>query len=178
MLNRTSRTAPPDRTAVLAWRGVGLLLALVAGPVSALPEDADQPVSIKADKGTADLNPNGVTELSGSVVVEQGTLRIAAHELTLTNRNGKLARAVATGDPDEPARLRQQVRADEPFVDAKAQTIDYRLADDRIELRGEAFLAKGDGEFEGGVIVYHLKDNRVECGAGCRAVLPPTTDPD
>ena len=178
MLNRTSRTAPPDRSVVLAWRGIGLSIALAAGPVSALPEDADQPVSIQADKGTADLNPNGVTEVSGSVVVEQGTLHIAAQELTLTNRDGKLARAVANGGPDDPARLRQQVRADEPFVDARAQTIDYRLADDRIELRGEAFLSKDDGEFEGGVIVYHLKDNRVECSAGCRAILPPTTDPD
>lgn len=154
------------------------MFALAASSVLALPDDADQPVSIQADQGTADLNPNGVTKLSGSVVVEQGTLRITAHDLTLTNRDGKLARAVATGGPDEPAQLRQQVHADEPFVDAHAQTIDYRLADDRIELQGEAFLSKGDGEFEGGVIVYHVEDNRVECGAGCRALLPPTTESD
>lgn len=178
MLNRTSTTALPDRTAALAGPGIVLLAALVAAPVSALPEDADQPVSIEADKGTADLNPNGVTKLSGSVVVEQGTLRIAAHHLTLTNRGGKLARAVATGAPDEPARLRQQVRADEPFVIAHAETIDYRLADNRIELRGEAFLSNGDGEFTGGIIVYDVKENHVDCKAGCRVVLPPTTDSD
>lgn len=154
------------------------MLALAAASVSALPEDADQPLSFQADKGAVDLNSNGESKLSGSVVVEQGTLRITAHELTLTSQDGKLARAVATGGPDGPARLRQQVHADEPFVDANAQTIDYRVSDVRIELRGDAFLSKGDGEFGGGVIVYHVEDNLVECGAGCRAVLPPSTESD
>ena len=138
------------------------LLALAAGNAFGLPEDQEQPILVEADEGVYEPE-RGVSVLTGSVQVDQGTLRLQADTVTLVNSDDRhLARIVAEGEPERPATLRQRVHADEPFVTARASRIDYAVAEQRIELHGSAFLRRGERELEGDVIRYDLKDGRVD----------------
>ena len=51
----------------------GLLCNLAAAAVLALPDDREQPISIKADKAVRD-EKQGFTIYSGNVIMEQGSL--------------------------------------------------------------------------------------------------------
>ena len=170
MFNRTNSTPPrPEPTRRGTGRlGIAGAVVLLCTSVQALPDDAEQAMLVEADKGSYDDNPNGVYELSGNVLLEQGTLRVAADSVTASKRDGKLHRVVATAQDSEPARFRQQINPGEPFVEARAHTVDYAIAEERIELTGDAFLSDGNREFTGGVIVWDMADNRVSCHSGCR----------
>ena len=153
-----------------------LLVVLVSAPTLALPGDAEQPLSIDADSGTYDDDPNGTLELSGNVRLRQGTLRVEAAQVKATKRDGKLYGVVATGGKDAPVQFQQQINPGEPLARAHAQTVDYSIAEQRIKLTGEAFLSTGDTEYAGGTIVWDMKENAVDCRDGCRYkdLRPPT----
>ncbi|MCY3838814.1 MAG: lipopolysaccharide transport periplasmic protein LptA [Gammaproteobacteria bacterium] len=178
MFNRTSR--PPlsaeTRSAGLGWPATALAVALVCAPalggapVLGLPEDAEQPLSIDADSGTYDDDPNGTLELSGNVRLRQGTLRMEAARVRATKRDGKLYRVVAMGGKDAPVRFQQQINPGEPLARAHAQTVDYSIAEERIKLTGDAFLSTGETEYAGGTIVWDMKENAVDCRDGCRYI--------
>lgn len=135
-----------------------------------LPEDAEQPLSIDADSGTYDDDPNGTLELSGNVRLRQGTLRMEAARVRATKRDGKLYRVVAMGGKDAPVRFQQQINPGEPLARAHAQTVDYSIAEERIKLTGDAFLSTGETEYAGGTIVWDMKENAVDCRDGCRYI--------
>ena len=135
--------------------------ALCAGAALGLPEDREQPILVEADEGVYEPE-RGVSVLTGSVRVDQGTLRLQADTVTLINADRQLARIVAEGAPEQPATLRQRVHPAEPFVTARAARIDYAVAEQRIELSGSAFLRRGERELEGDVIRYDLNDGRVD----------------
>ena len=67
---------------------------------SALPSDTNQPIRLLADRATYSER-TGVTIYSGKVTIEQGTLKIAADNLTvnLDTNNRSIKSAVATGQP-------------------------------------------------------------------------------
>ena len=159
-----------------SWHPTALLIALLCTPLLGLPEDAEQPLSIEADSGTYDDDPNGTLELSGNVRLRQGTLGVEAAQVKATKRDGKLYRVVATGGKDAPVQFQQQINPDEPLARAHAQTVDYSIAEQRIKLTGEAFLSTGDTEYAGGTIVWDMKENAVDCRDGCRYkdLRPPT----
>ena len=177
--NRTSR--PPRYAETprreFGWHPTALLVALVCAPLLALPEDAEQPLSIDADSGTYDDDPNGTLELAGNVRLRQGTLRVEAARVRATKRDGELYRVVATGAQAAPVRFQQQINSGEPLARAHAQTVDYSIAEQRIKLTGDAFLSTGDTEYTGGTIIWDMKENAVDCRDGCRYSDPrPTPD--
>ena len=137
-----------------------------------MPGDAEQPLSIDAGNATYNDDPNGTIELSGNVRIEQGTLRIDAARVTATKRGGKLHRVVATGG-DTPVRLRQRIHPGEPPARAHARTIDYDIAEQRIKLTGDAFVAADEREYSGGTITWDMKENGFDCRDGCRYDGPP-----
>jgi len=154
------------------------VLVLLATPGQTLPEDAEQPLDIEADAGVYDTGSEGVSELTGDVRLQQGTLLVTADRMTASNRDEKLHRVVAEGSPDEPARFRQQINPGEAFVEAHADTIVYAIDEQRIEFKGDAFVAKGERKYWGGVLVWYLEENRVDCRAGCRFLIPPPAKAD
>ena len=143
-----------------------------------LPEDAEQPLSIEADSGSYDHEPDGSLELSGNVRLRQGTLRVKAAQVKATKRDGKLYRVVATGGKDAPVQFQQQINPGEPLARAQAQTVDYSIAEEQIKLTGDAFLSTGKREYAGGTIIWDMKENDVDCRVGCRYIdpRPPPTD--
>ena len=150
-----------------------LLCTLLGMPVEGLPDDAAQPLSIDADSVTYDDDPDGIIELLGNVKLQQGTLHITAERISATKRDDKLNRVLATGADDEPVRFQQQVDAEEPPARGRAQTIDYSIEQERAKLTGDAFLAVGQREYNGGTIVWDMKENRVDCQAGCQFTEHP-----
>ena len=155
---------PSARAARDARRAAAWALALAAAAAFALPEDQEQPIRIQADRSESDAR-SGVAVLTGDVRVEQGTLRIEAERVTVTDRDGRLARVVAEGSADEPATFRQRLEAGEPIARARAARIDYQVAEQRIELEGGALLTQGEREFAGEVIVYDIAQGRVDARA-------------
>ena len=156
------------------------LLCALAPAAFALPEDASQPIEIQADAGSYDPD-RGVSVLTGAVRIDQGSLRMQAHTVTVSNQDRRVARIVAEGVADAPARMRQRLRPGEPFVSARASRIDYSVAEERIELRGDAHLVQAEREFAGEVIFYDVKAGRVDARSdrpgGVRLKWQPTPPP-
>lgn len=142
-----------------------LALALGAAlPALPLPEDSEQPIHIQADEGSF-RQQGGVSVLTGSVKLEQGTLRVEAHSVTIESRQQRIERIVAEGRPDAPATFRQRISPGEPFVNAKAQRIDYMVAEERLRLSGDAQVVGNQREVSGAVILWDIKAGRVDASS-------------
>ena len=131
-----------------------------AGLAPAAPADSERPIHIEADEGVFD--PDGVSVLTGAVALRQGSLRLNAHRMTLTAEESQLRRIVAEGNGETPATFRQQPGPGEPVVHARAKRIDYAVAEQRITLRGDAFVAQADQEIAAEAIDWNLEAERVE----------------
>ncbi|MGE0625250.1 MAG: lipopolysaccharide transport periplasmic protein LptA [Pseudomonadales bacterium] len=140
----------------------------------ALPEDADQPISIRADSVEYDQNGNRVI-YRGSVQVDQGTLRVTAETLTIDLQDGKKVLRITA--VDTPAHYQQQIEAGEEPVRAHALTIIYHTQDERVDLKGEANLEQEGSTLTGDLIVYDIVAGRVDASAEreepVRMVLQP-----
>lgn len=145
----------------MALRVFALPLALAfAATAHALPDDSEQPIEIRADQASSD--PDGTSVFTGTVQIEQGTLSLAAERVTVATRDGRMHNIVAEGGSDTPVSFRQQIQVDEPFANGRANHIDYAVTEQRLVLRGNAFLSVGDREFAGDVITWNVDDGRVE----------------
>ena len=140
--------------------GIGAACVLAASLSFALPEDREQPIRIQADESSFDAE-TGISILTGGVQIHQGTLHIRAERVTVADQNGRLVRIVAEGEAGNPATYRQRVNVGEPEVYAEAERIDYRVAQERIELQGAAHLTQADREFAGEAISYDINEGRV-----------------
>ena len=163
----SSRTRP-----AALWGAIGTLLACSAA--LALPEDADQPIHIRADNVEYDQNGNRVI-YRGSVQVDQGTLRVNAETLTIDLQDGKKVLRITA--EDTPAYYQQQMEAGEEPVRAQALTIVYHTQEERIDLMGEANLEQEGSTLTGDLIVYDIVAGRVDATADrekpVRMVLQP-----
>ncbi len=159
---------------------VACVLAL-AGSLYALPEDSAQPIEIEADEGLLRYDPNGTSVLIGNVQIEQGSLRLEAHRVTISSRDKRMHRIVAEGKPEEPVRFRQRLNVDEPFATGHASRADYTVAKERLELTGDAFLSVSGREFAGDVIFWDIKnglvDARSSAPGGVKMKWPPEPKP-
>jgi len=150
-------------------------VALLSGPAArALPEDADQPIHIRADNVEYDQNGNRVI-YRGSVQVDQGTLRVTAETLTIDLQDGKKVLRITA--EDTPAHYQQQIEEGKELVRAQALTIIYHTQDERVDLKGEANLEQEGSTLAGDLIVYDIVAGRVDATAEreepVRMVLQP-----
>ena len=158
-----------------------LLVAALALPCgsAALPEDREQPIEIEADRAELD-DATGRAVYSGSVRLDQGTLRVTADRLEIRTDRARVTRITAEGAEDgEPARYRQIPREGEQPVRASAETIVYDTTTETIELSGDARLEQAEDRFEGDRISYDLRTRKVAAEAGrsgapVRMVIEPS----
>lgn len=137
------------------------LLVAAATPVAALPSDADQPIRIQANAATLDDRQNTAV-YTGNVIITQGSMRLTGARVTLnTDDSGDISKIVATGSP---ATYRQTPDADGKQVDARAQTIEYHAAADRVVLIDKAFLEQAGNTFQGQRISYDIQRQVVDAG--------------
>lgn len=154
------------------------LACIVSVPMiaSALPSDANQPIRLLADRATYSER-TGVTTYSGKVTIEQGTLKIAADNLTvnLDTNNRSIKSAVATG---QPATIQQVVTQEKGLAKGQANRIDYNAVSGIVTLTGNAKLTQAGSSFSGNTIRYSLSVGDVEANAGggqrVELVFPPS----
>ena len=135
-----------------------------------LPEDADQPIHIRAQ--TAEFGRDrGQALYLGSVQVRQGSLQVRADRLIVDHDGGRVLRITARG---QPAHYRQRLQQGE--LEADAATIVYHAGERRIDLEGNARLTQNGSEVAGERIRYDLAAGKVAAAADrtpVRATLQP-----
>ncbi len=109
-----------------------LVLVGLAVPATALAlkSDKDQPADVQARTVDADERTE-VAVYRGRVRYAQGTRRIEADRLDVTMKDGDIELAKGWG---EPARLRLRPDNSQHDAHAAAQRLEYRRAEDRLEL--------------------------------------------
>jgi len=155
---------------------------MFAATAMALPEDADQPIHIRADSAEIDQQ-QGLAIYRGEVRVDQGTLRVTADEMTVEYVDHKVVRITAKGNP---AHYQQQIEAGQNQVRAHSSVIVYFTQEERLDLLGDAFLTQDGNEITGDLIRYDIVAGKVDATAKnddrIRMILEPTprttTDPN
>lgn len=142
---------------------------------NALPSDAQQPIRLLADKASYSER-TGVTSYSGNVTITQGTLKLAADNITVNLSDGRsIQSAIATG---RPATMQQVVTKEKGLAKGQANKIDYNAQNGIVTLTGNAKLTQNGASFAGNVIRYSLKVGDVEATAGgsqrVELIFPPS----
>ncbi|MEO6699787.1 MAG: lipopolysaccharide transport periplasmic protein LptA [Paraperlucidibaca sp.] len=153
-----------------------LLTAITLFPALswALPEDAQQPVSISADNARFDEKA-GEAVYRGSVVVIQGTLKVQGDTLTLRiDDQGALTTARTLG---KPARYQQRTDPAKGLVNATADEIQFDHRTGTLVLIGNALLKQDGASFSGPRIVYSTEKKQIEASGNSEQrvhlVFPP-----
>lgn len=142
--------------------------------VSALPSDSNQPIRLLADRATY-TERTGSATFSGNVTIEQGTLKIAADNITASlSADKKINSVVATG---RPATLQQMISKEQGLAKGQANKIDYNAVSGIVTFSGQAKLTQQGASFAGNSIRYSLKAGDVEANSGqgqrVELIFPP-----
>ena len=119
-----------------------LSLLTLANSVLALSTDKYQDMDVEAD--TAEMDDiKGISIYRGDVVVNQGSMRITGHTLTVYfDDNGDMELAIMNGTP---ATYRQLPDNSEKYDEAEALQMEYYPLKDFVILIDQAFVKKPDG---------------------------------
>ena len=136
-----------------------VVISTLSAPLWALASDKEQPIHISSD--SAERNEKkGITIYTGSVQMEQGTLRIDADKVVIHSVNNEISKIVATG---KPAEYRQKPSPQKQMVIAKGDTIEYMLDVEKLFLINNASLRQNDGTIMTGKrIDYDIKESLVK----------------
>ena len=130
-----------------------LLCMMLSAAAVALPDDREKTISIESD--SAERNEKtGLTVYSGNVIISQGSILIEADQITLHYQGSKISRIECTGTP---ASYQQKPQFEGAMLVARAEHIDYLLADDQIILKRNAVLSRNGTIIKGDSIDYDIK---------------------
>lgn len=127
------------------------LLVLLASPATALQSDRQKPLEVNADATDGTLG-DGVTILSGSVDIRQGTLHIKAERAEVDKLDGRVHTIVLRG---APAFLEQDIEQ-QGQVQAQARVITYQVSSGLVTLEGEADVRHPQYQISGELLTYDL----------------------
>lgn len=158
------------------------LFGLLATGVQAIPDDTEQPIHIVTREAIRD-ETTGVTLYRGDVRLRQGTIRIAADEITL-GEEGSGPFSARGGDPffkivarGRPAHLQQLITEGGDITHARANVVEYLRAQSLIRMQDEARVEQGDTLMRGGVFEYLIERQQIRAYADAeqrvRSVIPP-----
>ncbi len=145
------------------------LLLIASSLALALPDDANQPISIVADSAIKD-DKLGLTIYEGNVSITQGSLNILADKVTVFIVAEQVSKMIAIG---KPASFKQQPNIDAKDVIGKADTIDYFILDKKITLTEDALLNQGGGRLTGKVWSYDLDYAKAEAEGAVQVGVGP-----
>lgn len=167
-------------------RRLGLACAMLAGalclpltPLSALEEDASQPLVIDAQ--SSDYTLDGTLKLFGSdtkpVRITQGSLAITGHEAHIEQQGETITTVTVLG---APARFQQQLNAaDQEPIHASGLTLRFDNSAQRISIIEQAEIILPNGtRLNGYQFEYDLSTRRMRSvdgpdGEPVRIVIPP-----
>jgi lipopolysaccharide export system protein LptA len=144
-----------------------LLATLLLAPLWLTPQahaasaDRKLPLSIEADRKHTDYK-GGEASYEGRVIITQGQLTLTADKATIHLRDGQFDRAILEGRP-----VTYQDRDDAGLpIRGEALRMDYQALEEIITLSGKARVERAGDTLASERIVYHLKSEVVDAGAG------------
>ena len=154
-----------------------LLLAMVltGQPALALKSDRNQPIKIEADR----VEINEKTQISyyrGNVLMQQGSLKIRADEVTVFLKDGVLHQVKIIGNP---AHFEQIPDDRKELVKSRARQMDYFAKQQRLLLKQDAEVIQGANQFRGDQIEYDTLTSTVRAqkdeksDSRVRAIIQP-----
>jgi lipopolysaccharide export system protein LptA len=135
------------------------LLSPVA--VQALQGDAEQAIRIVADEAIRD-EKTGLTIYRGNVLMNQGSIRIEADQITIYKIEIEGDKIVAEGTP---AHMAQQPEPDSPMMHAWGEVIEYYRTEERMLLLRDAQLEQDGSTVRGDRIDYLIDEQVVKAAA-------------
>ena len=119
-----------------------------------------QTIDIKANYLLLDEN-KGISKYKGQVLFTKGTLSIKADTVTLYYHGEKLTKALITGSPADV----HHEPDNEDKVHSQAQEMEFFVTEDKLSLKGQAFVDQGSRHFSGEYIEYDTRQ-RIITAAG------------
>ncbi len=128
--------------------------------VFALPEDAKQPIQVKAYTVVIDER-KGLSIYTGDAKVSQGSLTLSADKIELHSNQKEVTKVLAKGSKKKLAYYKQSQPNRPRFIEARAIKINYLIKKEFVQLRGKARLIQGFDTFSGGTLDYDIKHDKV-----------------
>jgi len=153
-----------------------LAMALAGSAAMALPDDRHQAIEIQSRSAIRE-EKRGLTVYEGNVTIRQGSILIRADKVTVMSTGNQVSRIVCTGTP---AHYQQQPKPGDKPVIARANTIEYLLDQDIIQLIANASLEQAGATLTGERIDYDLKQKIIKARGDTsgnqriRMVIPPS----
>lgn len=150
-------------------------LLAAALPALALTGDSDKPVNIDSENQALDMQGN-VATFTGNVVATQGSIKITADKVVVTRPGGDSKKTIVDAYGN-PATFYQMQDNGKP-VRGHAAKMHYELANDFVELTGNAYLEQLDSNVKGDRITYQVKEQKMQAfgqtGKRVTTVLVPS----
>jgi len=152
----------------------GLALFAVLTPSHAQRDDKKQPINYSADTGDVNYQTK-IGNLSGNVVITQGTMTIRADKIKFKQNPDNSVSATAYGNP---ITFRQKRDGSDEYFEGFAQRAEYDGEKELLELFDRALLRRGQDEIRSNYISYNTKSElfRAE-GRPDAAATPPDAGP-
>jgi lipopolysaccharide export system protein LptA len=116
---------------------------------------------VHADHLDGNLADDGVSILTGNVIMTQGTLEMRSDKAVITRKDGDMSRAVLTGNP---VHMKQLDENNEPMY-ATSQQADYDMLKNVAVLTVNAIVDQPTrGQMHGERIVYDVDNGKVTSG--------------
>jgi len=145
------------RKPILPVLALALALAFTAAaPARAQRDDKSQPVNFSADSGEVNYQTK-VGNLSGSVVITQGTMTIRADRITFKQNTDNSISATAHGNP---ITFRQKRDGVDEYFEGFAQRAEYDGEKEVLELFDRALLKRGTDEIRSNYISYNTRSEQ------------------
>jgi len=130
-----------------------VVLILFSGiTVQAIGSDRLQPISVNADFAQRN-EVSGLTVYRGNVIIRQGTILIEADKVTIHYKGENVSQISCLGSP---ASYQQQSSLDESILIARADTLEYLMVKNAINLKTNASLSLNGTYIKGDSINYDL----------------------
>jgi len=180
-----------SRNSALCLLGLGLLTATALPASAALPDFSGLPVQVDAASSEVDYKSN--TVVFKDVVISQGDMRVSAEHARATGLNFASSRWNFEGNVHIDAEQRGSLRSDQAVVEFKdghiaratitgkpaefeqkransvarghADQVFYDVNDGTVRLTDEAWLSDGQNEISGPLLVYNIREQRVQAAA-------------
>lgn len=143
---------PATRQILLAL----FVAATLAAPAAAQRDDKSQPVNFNADSGEVNYQTK-IGNLSGNVVITQGTMTIRADRIRFKQNGDNSISATAYGNPIS---FRQKRDGSDEYFEGFAQRAEYDGEKEMLELFERALLKRGADEIRSNYISYNTRSEQ------------------
>ncbi len=139
---------------------IALLLSLPS-LASALQTDKDQATYIEAESVDID-DRKGISIYKGHVELTQGSIRLNAAKIVVTQKQNRSDHIVAVG---RPVTFQQKTDGNKGMVKGRSSKVEYSVDSEIIHMIGKAILVQGKDTFQSDRITYDRAKAIVKAGA-------------